>query len=111
VCNYLRKKNTDVYIREARDIYDAQNRKKALKAYTKWSGKWRLVSPKAVNCIEKDLEELLAFYACPQELYKRLRTTNVFERAFREVRRRTRPISCFNNTEYREDRLCGAESS
>ncbi|MCX7793750.1 MAG: transposase, partial [Thermodesulfovibrionales bacterium] len=33
-----------------------------------------------------------------KELWVKLRTTNVIERAFREVRRRTRPMSCFNNT-------------
>ena len=28
-----------------------------------------------------------------------MRTTNVIERAFREVRRRTKPMSCFNNVQ------------
>jgi transposase-like protein len=60
---------------------------------------WRLRRPKVVACIEKDLEELLAFYKCPKPLSKKLRTTNVIERAFREVRRRTRPMSCFNSTQ------------
>jgi transposase-like protein len=32
-------------------------------------------------------------------MWVKLRTTNVVERAFREVRRRTRPMSCFNNIE------------
>jgi len=27
----------------------------------------------------------------------KVRTTNVIERAFKEVRKRTRPMSCFNN--------------
>jgi len=40
---------------------------------------------------------LLNFYNCPKEIRKKLRTTNVIERAFREVRRRIRPMSCFNN--------------
>ncbi|MDW7998079.1 MAG: transposase, partial [Thermodesulfovibrio sp.] len=35
----------------------------------------------------------------PKSLWKKLRTTNIIERAFREVRRRTRTMSCFNNTE------------
>lgn len=57
----------------------------------------------AVKCIEKDLDELLNFLEIPlPEKYKklirrRIRTTNVIERAFREIRRRTRPISCFTN--------------
>jgi len=52
-----------------------------------------------VECVEKDLEELLNVYYCPKEIRKKLRTTNVIERAFREVRRRTMPMSCFNNTQ------------
>ncbi|MBI4824769.1 MAG: transposase, partial [Nitrospirae bacterium] len=51
------------------------------------------------RCIEKDMEELLNFYSCPKGIWVKLRTTNVIERAFREVRRRTRPMSCFNNTQ------------
>jgi len=47
--------------------------------------------------MEKDLEDLLNFYLCPEPMRIKLRTTNVIERAFREVRRRTRPMSCFNN--------------
>jgi len=35
--------------------------------------------------------------ACPQAHWCTIRTTNAIERAFREVRRRTRPMSCFNN--------------
>lgn len=61
--------------------------------------RWRHISTKAVRCIEKDLEELLNFYSCPEVIRKKVRTTNVIERAFREVRRRTRPMSCFNNTQ------------
>jgi len=99
VSTYLRKKDRDACINEARKLYSAQNRREAIQAYFRWTRKWRPRAPKAVSCIEKDLEELLAFYACPQELYTKLRTTNVIERAFREVRRRTRPMSCFNNTQ------------
>ncbi|MCS7232409.1 MAG: transposase [Elusimicrobiota bacterium] len=42
---------------------------------------------------------MTAFYKAPKSLWKKLRTTNIIERAFREVRRRTRTMSCFNNTE------------
>ena len=40
---------------------------------------------------------LTAFYNTPKTLWKKLRTTNIIERAFREARRRTRTMSCFNN--------------
>lgn len=98
VANYLRKKDLDNCINEARQIYSASSRQEAIKAYRCWANNWRRLYPKAVRCIEKDLEELLNFYYTPSEMWIKLRTTNVIERAFREVRRRTRPISCFNNT-------------
>lgn len=97
VANYLKKKYLQDSIKEARAIYSAKNRKYAEQAYNKWAKKWTPIAPKAVRCIEKDLEELLNFYGCPKDIWIKLRTTNVIERAFREVRRRTRPMSCFNN--------------
>ena len=99
VSNYLRKKDQDKCIKEAQAIYNAKNRQEAVEAYNKWTKKWRFVCPKAVKCIEKDMEELLNFYSCPKEIRIKVRTTNVIERAFREVRRRTLPMSCFNNTQ------------
>jgi len=99
VSNYLRKKDQDRCIRGVRAIYNAKNRQEAVGEYKKWAKKWEVVCPKAVKCIEKDLEELLNFYYCPKEIRIKVRTTNVIERAFREIRRRTRPMSCFNNTQ------------
>ena len=47
--------------------------------------------------LERDLPELLAFYSFPRQLWRKLRTKNVIERLFVEVRRRTRPMVCFVN--------------
>ena len=46
-------------------------------------------------CLEQDLEELLAFFNCPRAHWKWLRTTNVIERLFVEVRRRIRTMCAF----------------
>ncbi len=45
------------------------------------------------------LPELLAFFQCPWALWLKLRTTNVSERCFVEVRRRTRPMMYFVNVQ------------
>jgi len=45
--------------------------------------------------LAKDLADCLAFYRFPQSHWKRLRTSNVIERAFREVRRRTDVVGRF----------------
>ena len=81
----------------ARAIYGAPTRREAVRRYWAWARRWRMEAPKAVACLEQDLDDLLAFLACPQAHRKAVRTTNAIERAFREVRRRTRPMTCFTN--------------
>jgi transposase-like protein len=97
VANYLKKKHSDRCIKEAGAIYNASDKREAEQAYGKWAKHWAPIAPKAVRCMEKDIEELLHFYHCPKAIWVKVRTTNVIERAFREVRRRTRPMSCFNH--------------
>lgn len=50
-----------------------------------------------VRRLEKDLPELLSFFNFPKQLWRSLRTTNIIERCFVEVRRRTRPMVTFVN--------------
>jgi transposase-like protein len=84
-------------VREAAAIYQAASRREALRAYRIWVEKWRPTRPRAVASLERDLDELLNFFAVPQAHWRKVRTTNVIERCFREVRRRTRPMSSFTN--------------
>ena len=53
------------------------------------------VYPTMVRKLGEDLPELLTFFPFPRHLWRKLRTTNVIERCFVEVRRRTRPMVCF----------------
>ena len=80
---------------EAKLIYRADNRTEAIQLFRKWKRRWQDQAPKAVACLETDLEELLAFFDCPKIHWKRLRTTNVIERLFVEVRRRIRTMCAF----------------
>ena len=82
---------------EAKAIYGAASQRAAVRAFRRWAGRWRGAAPRAVACLEQDLEALLAFFACPRAHWRTVRTTNAIERAFREARRRTRPMSCFTN--------------
>jgi len=97
VANLLRKSQQEDCLKGARAIYQATTRRQAVRAYWVWARRWRNEAPKAVACLERDLETLLSFLACPPAHHRKIRTTNAIERCFREVRRRTRPMSCFNN--------------
>jgi putative transposase len=93
----VRRKDQGEVTKGARRIYLAQTRKEALSAFGSWARRWRGVYPKAVKCLEEDLEELLAHFQESPDLRACLRTTNPLERAFREVRRRTRPMTVMNH--------------
>ena len=103
VCKTLRKRDEKQVMSEAKKIYRADTKREAVRLFKLWKKHWYRLYPKAVMCIEKDLDELLSFLelSLPKKHQKqiriRIRTTNVIERAFREVRRRTRPMSCFTN--------------
>ena len=84
-------------VREAAAIYQADSRRTALRVYRAWALKWREQRPRAVASLERDWEELLNFFTVPPAHWRKVRTTNVIERCFREVRRRTRPMSSFTN--------------
>lgn len=81
----------------AKAIYQASTRREAITRFHEWASNWQSSQPKAVQSVEVDLDELLNFLACPRTHWRKIRTTNAIERAFREVRRRTRPMSCFQN--------------
>ena len=85
-------------VAEASAIYRAGSKSEALRAFRAWQQHWQQRRPRAVACIERDLESLLNFFEVPCTHWKKVRTTNVIERAFREVRRRTRPMSSFSST-------------
>ena len=87
---------------EAKNIFAAPSRKEAIVRFKAWKEKWQVEEEKAVRCMEKDLYHCLYYYLFPKELWKKIRTTNGLERAFREVRRRTRPMGFFPNEQSAE---------
>jgi putative transposase len=97
VSKKLPKKYHDECISEARKIYLSRNQREALSVFKAWARKWRDIVPKAVKSIEDDYENLVGFLNEPAKYHVKIRTTNAIERVFREVRRRIRPMNCFEN--------------
>lgn len=93
----VRKRDYDAVRVDAQAIYQAESRRQAQEAFRRFQKNWLAEYPSMVRQLERDLPELLNFFAFPQHLWKKLRTTNVIERVFVEVRRRTRPMVCFVN--------------
>jgi putative transposase len=93
VLEKVKKKDQEAVKKALNRISHGANHREATEAYWRFTTRWRKTYPKAVLCLEKDLDQLLSFFQIKNsQLWSRLRTTNLIERAFREVRRRTRPM-------------------
>jgi transposase-like protein len=71
------------------EIWMAATKEEALKAMGKFAATYQAKFPRAVECLLKDQEELLAFYDFPAEHWAHLRTSNPIESTFATVRLRT----------------------
>lgn len=71
------------------DVYLAETKAEAEKAFERFIKTYDAKYPKAVECLSKDREALLAFYDFPAEHWAHLRTTNPIESTFATVRLRT----------------------
>jgi putative transposase len=95
----VRKRDYDAVKADAQAIYLADGRRQAVAAARAFCRRWRSEYSSVVKQLERDLPELLAFFRFPKHLWRKLRTTNIIERCFVEVRRRTRPMVCFVNVQ------------
>lgn len=80
-------------LKGAKAIWASPSRTEAIRRFKAWKTEWIDVEERAVACLEKDLDECLTYFQFANTLWKKIRTTNIIERTFREVRRRTRPMS------------------
>jgi putative transposase len=71
------------------DIWQAETKAAAEKAFDLFVATYEAKYPKATDCLLKDRETLLVFYDFPAEHWIHLRTTNPIESMFATVRLRT----------------------
>jgi putative transposase len=71
------------------DIYRAESKAAALKAYSQFQAAFQDKYPEAVSCLRKDEESLFSFYDFPAAHWLHIRSTNVIESVFATVRLRT----------------------
>ena len=98
VLNKLPKSQQSKAKRALQEVWMAETKNDALTAFDAFVENWGIKYDKAVDCLIKDRDALLAFYDFPAEHWKHLRTTNVIESSFATVRHRTvRSKGCLSN--------------
>ena len=71
------------------EIWGSATRAHAQEALTRFLATCEAKYPRAAECLERDREELLAFYDFPAAHWQSLRTTNPIESTFATIRLRT----------------------
>jgi transposase-like protein len=97
--DYLPRKADDDCLQELRWIYDRRDIQEAQQDLAAWIGKWSGKYPKLVDWAESNIAETLTFYRLPRAHHKHLKSTNMLERLNEEIKRRTRVVRIFPNTE------------
>jgi transposase-like protein len=72
------------------EIWMAETREDARKAFDRTLNRFQAKYPQAMDCLAKDRAALLAFYDFPAEHWVHIRTTNPIESTFATVRLRTK---------------------
>jgi putative transposase len=98
VLNKLPKSLQAKATRALQEIWMAETKPEALVAFDAFVETYGVKYDKAVACLVKDRDALLAFYDFPAEHWKHLRTTNPIESTFATIRHRTvRSKGCLSN--------------
>jgi putative transposase len=72
------------------DIWQAETKADAEKAFDLFVKMYEPKYPKAAICLQKDRDEMLAFYDFPAQHWQSIRTSNPIESTFGTIRHRTR---------------------
>jgi len=88
-------KNKPALIADLKRVFDSTDREQATQQAKYFCKKWYIQEEKAVRSFRHNLEDCFTYFQFPQPLWSKIRTTNILEREFRELRRR---IKVFDNT-------------
>ena len=97
--DHLPRKANDDCLQELRWLYDRRSLAEARKDLSSWLARWQNTYPKLCDWVKAHIEETLTFYCLPRGHHKHLKSTNMLERLNEEIKRRTRVVRIFPNTE------------
>ena len=100
VLSYVPQKQREQVEPELKALFYQKSRQEADQAVAAFVEKYHRIYPTAIACLQRDLDACLTFYSFPKEHWKTIRTNNVIERLFGEVKRRSHKMAAaFRNEE------------
>jgi transposase-like protein len=83
---------------DLKEVYKAETKEQGLEYMRIFAKKWYIREERAVKSLQFDFERSLTYLTFPKSTWSSLRTTNILEREFRELRRRIKVFdSSFND--------------
>jgi transposase-like protein len=93
VLGYIPTKQQEQIYPELKAIFYQANREKAEQTAAAFMTKYEKIYPTAMDCLRRDLDACLTFYQFPEEHWKFIRTSNVIERLYCEVKKRSHKMA------------------
>lgn len=93
VLGYIPEKQQNQVEPELKAIFYCTSREKAEQEAAAFIAKYEKVYPTAVECLKRDLDDCLTFYGFPEKHWKYIRTNNIIERLFGEVKKRSHKMA------------------
>jgi putative transposase len=87
------------FAQKMKQIWVQPDRKSALRMAKIFMAEYRQHFPEAITVLAEGLEDSLQFYTFPEFDPRKVASTNILERMFREVRRRSRVVGVFPSAE------------
>lgn len=97
IAKYGPRSRREACVAEAARIMYAPTSRQAAQLFRRWKRRWQDINPRAVACLERDFDRLIPFLEFDNSLHRIIRTTNVIERSFKEVRRRLKVMGYFQD--------------
>lgn len=93
ILSHVPEKRREVVREELRAIFYQASRQQADQLAAAFKEKYWLDYPSALSCMERDWEACLTFYDYPEQHWANIRTSNIIERTFEEVKKRSKKMS------------------
>jgi putative transposase len=93
ILSHVPEKQREAVRVELRAIFYQANRTKADQVAAAFREKYQSIYPSAIACMERDWEACLTFYAYPETHWPNIRTSNIIERMFEEVKKRSKKMA------------------
>jgi transposase-like protein len=93
VLGYIPEKQQEQVKPELRAIFYQPSREKADQEAAAFMAKYEHTYLTAIECLKRDLAVCLTFYSSPEKHWKYFRTSNIIERLFEEVKKRSHKMA------------------